>query len=61
MQKYLKTKDVSKILGMGKNKTYKFIQQEGFPKIKIGKTYYIPESSLEKYLEKHIGTKIMVD
>lgn len=61
MDKYLKTKDVAAILGMGKNTAYKFVKQQGFPKIRIGKRNYIPESALEKYLEKHIGTKIMID
>lgn len=61
MEKYLSPKDISNILGMGKNKTYKLITLPGFPKIKIGKRYYIPESELDKYLNKHIGTKILID
>ena len=61
LDKYLSPKDVGNILGMGKNKTYKFIMLNGFPKIKIGKRYYIPENELSKYLEKHVGTKIVVD
>lgn len=61
MDKYLSPKDVGSILGMGKNKTYKLIMLNGFPKIKIGKRYYIPEIDFKKYLEKHIGTKIVVD
>lgn len=62
MQKrYLRSKDVAELLGMGKNTAYKFISQQGFPKIKIGKRYFIPRQELEKYLTKHIGTKIILD
>lgn len=61
MDKYLKPQEVAKIMGMGKNTAYKFIRQQGFPKIKIGKRYFIPENALQKYLDKHIGTKIMID
>lgn len=61
MDKYLSPKDISDILGMGKNKVYKLIMLNGFPKIKIGKRYYIPENEFKKYLDKHIGTKIVID
>ena len=34
---------------------------DGFPKIQIGKKFYIPEDELWKYLKKHIGCRIKID
>ena len=50
MDKYLKVKDVKEILGCRK---------KSFPKIKIGKQYYIPEDAFKNwertYLFKEYG------
>lgn len=54
----LKPKDVQQILGIGKNTTYKLFNVVGFPKIKIGKKYYIYEDDLERYLKQHVKTEI---
>ena len=61
MEKYLSTKEVADVMGMSKNTAYKFIKLQGFPKIKIGKRYFVPEKKLEEYLQKHIGSKIIID
>lgn len=53
--------EVGKMLRLSKNTTYKLINQNGFPKITIGRKILIPEDRLEKYLNKHIGNKIMID
>ena len=59
--KYLQTKDLCSILGVSKNTAYKIVKLDGFPKIQIGKKFYIPEDDLEIYLKKHVGGKIKVD
>lgn len=59
--KYLQTKDLCQVLGISKNTAYKIVKLDGFPKIQIGKKFYIPENDLEVYLKKHIGSKIKVD
>ncbi len=61
MNKLLSPKDVQENLNIGKNTTYKLFQLKGFPKIKIGKRYYIFENDLESYLKQHIKTSIFLD
>ena len=58
--KYLQTKDLCSILGISKNTAYKIVKLDGFPKIQIGKKFFIPKDDLEAYLNKHIGSKIKV-
>ena len=60
MSKLLTPKDVQSTLNIGKNTTYKLFKLKGFPKIKIGKKYFIYEDDLEKYLKEHIKTSICV-
>lgn len=61
MQKILKIKDIQEILGCGKNTAYKLVTQRSFPKIKIGKTYYIPEDEFEKWMKTHLKQEIFLD
>ena len=52
MEKLLTVKDIQEKLHMGRNNTYKLINQKGFPKIVIGKKILIPEEEFEKYIMK---------
>ena len=36
------------------NNTYDIVKSSGFPSIKIGKRYLIPQSEFEKWLEKNL-------
>lgn len=58
--KLLTPKDVQSVLNIGKNTTYKLFALKGFPKIKIGKKYFIYEDDLEKYLKSHVKSTIYV-
>ncbi len=49
----LTPKDISKLLKCGSTKAYKLFNLKGFPKIKIGKRYYVRESSFWEYLSDH--------
>ena len=49
------------MLGVSKNTAYRIVKLDGFPKIQIGKKFFIPEDDLEMYLKKHIGGRIKVD
>lgn len=51
--KILHPKDVKKILGCGMNKVYDIINSNGFPKIKIGNRYYIPENAFYLWLKQY--------
>ncbi len=58
LENLLTVKEVQERLRLGKNTTYKLINQKGFPKIIIGKKILIPEIQFEKYIMNHIRTKI---
>lgn len=60
LNKLLTPKDVQFILNIGKNTTYKLFSLKGFPKIRIGKKYFVYEDDLEKYLKDHIKSTIYV-
>ena len=49
----LSVKDVQNILGCSKNKAYSIVGAQGFPKIKIGKQFYIPEEEFQKWIRKY--------
>lgn len=37
------------------NRTYDIVNQDDFPKIKIGKRSYIPKSEFEKWIKNYTG------
>lgn len=51
-KEYLNVKDIQGILNLGKNKTYELIRQDDFPKIKIGKKYFIPRNEFETFMKR---------
>lgn len=46
----LTVKDVKRSLGCGINRAYDIVNQKDFPKITIGKRFYIPKDEYEKWL-----------
>lgn len=51
---FLKPSDVYKILGCGKNKGYKIISSKAFPRIQIGKRYYIPRDKFLRWMSTYL-------
>lgn len=49
---YITVKELQSYLRLGKNKAYELVNQNDFPKIKIGGTYIIPIEELKKYLRR---------
>lgn len=49
----LTPKEISKILKISMDKTYELIQSPGFPKLKIGRQYRIPEEEFNKWIRKY--------
>ena len=56
--KLLTPKDVQSVLNIGKNTTYKLFSLKGFPKIKIGKNYYIDQEAFLKWQKENMNTTI---
>lgn len=57
----LTPKEVSEILKLGMTNTYKLFKLKGFPKIKIGKKYFIDEKELKKFLKEHSESQIFLN
>jgi len=60
IEKMLKPKDVKEILGCGMQRAYAIINQDDFPKITIGKRYYIPQKAFEKWAENYTGKEYVL-
>ena len=60
LNRLLRPKDVQSILNLGKNTTYKLFNLKGFPKIRIGKNYFVYEDDLENYLKDHVKSRIYI-
>ncbi len=46
------------MLGCGQQRVYDLVNLKDFPKITIGKRYYIPESKFQEWLENNVTAKI---
>ncbi|MCI8748139.1 MAG: helix-turn-helix domain-containing protein [Lachnospiraceae bacterium] len=56
MQKeILKVCDVAEILGCSTKKAYRIVGQPDFPKITIGRGYYIPRLAFENWIKRYTG------
>lgn len=53
-------KDVSQMLGIGRDKAYALFKSKGFPSTKIGKTYFIMPEKFEKWLSDCAGKEYLL-
>lgn len=60
MDKLLKPKDIKEILGCSERKTYDIIRKKSFPKIKIGKQYYIPADDFIAWQKSYLYTEYKI-
>ena len=58
--KVLQTKDLMKYLKIGKDRAYALMRQNGFPSIKIGKTFIVTQEALETWLKNNEGRSINI-
>lgn len=54
----LKPSEVSKCLNIGRDNTYALLKMKGFPTIKIGNQYLVPEDKLEEWVYNNLGKTI---
>lgn len=59
--RFLTLCDLRGILHIGKTTAYKLVNQDGFPKVYIGRKILIPSKKFYSYMENHIGTKLSID
>lgn len=55
MTRLFTVKELEDILRIKKTKAYSLCNTPGFPVIKIGGTYLIPEDELDEWLHKYVG------
>lgn len=56
----LKVKDIQEHLGISRKKAYDLVTMKGFPKITIGRGYYIPEDQYKKWINENVKHKILL-
>ena len=58
VNKMYSVNDIKSYFGCSREKSYQIIHSVGFPKIKIGKQYYIPVDKFDKWIENHINLTV---
>ena len=53
--KILKSEDLRKLLGIGRDKANALMSCETFPSTKIGRSYFVTEKNLYSWLENYAG------
>lgn len=51
----LYTKDLMKVLGIGRDRAYALMRSSGFPSTRLGKSYFVTEENLQKWLKTYTG------
>ncbi len=54
-EKMLRVNDIADVMGCSLKKAYHIVNQPDFPKITIGRGYYIPESAFDSWIRKYTG------
>lgn len=57
----LDTKDLQKILKIGRSSAYNLMKSDCFPSIKIGRKYLISEETLKEWLKDNEFSEIILD
>ncbi len=60
MSKLLRVKDIQEKFGCSKQTAYDIVRLRDFPKLTIGKRYYIPEEALEKWINNNVTSSIIL-
>lgn len=53
------TKDIQRILKIGKNNVYELFKLTNFPVVRIGKKYLIPKNEFEEWISNNIYKNIL--
>lgn len=60
-EKFLKVTDIANVLGCSIKKAYSIVRQEDFPKITIGRQYYIPCSAFNRWIKNYTGKEFQLN
>lgn len=53
LDKFLRPKDIAKVLGCSMSRAYDIVNQKDFPKIMIGKRAYIPPEAFQQWAKNY--------
>ena len=56
--KILSVKDVRKIFSCGLRQAYEMVRAPGFPRVKVGRKYYISAQALKKWMDDNADGEI---
>ncbi len=56
--KLINTKELMRIMKIGKAKAYALMQSDSFPSMRIGATYFVTEDNLKKWLNEYVHRSI---
>ncbi len=59
-EKILKVNDIAAIMQCSTKKAYSIVRQSDFPKITIGRIYYIPETAFNNWIRKYTGKEYKI-
>ena len=54
-ERVLTTRQLMAKLQIGKDKAYALMRNKAFPSIKLGKTYFVTQDSLDSWLKQNAG------
>ncbi len=57
-QRFYKVQDIQTMFGIGRNKALALMKTDGFPVLKIGRTYYVDSEKLEEWIVENRGKEI---
>lgn len=60
MGKMYSVDEIRSIFGCSREKVYQIIHSVGFPKVKIGRQYYIPEEKFKSWLENRMNSCVVL-
>lgn len=60
MIKFLKVKDIQNTIGCSKQTAYDLVRLKDFPKMTIGRRYYISEEDFYKWLDNNKTSHILL-
>lgn len=52
-KRFYGVKDIMDIFGIGRNRAIALLKSEGFPTMKIGRTYKVEAEALDEWIKEH--------
>ena len=57
---YFSVIEIQQKFGCGRQKAYQIVNSKGFPKTKIGRTYYIDKAEFEKWRKRNLYLEVYI-